>query len=1129
MLKIKLLMGLFLSVLNMNIVGAQTVTQTMYVDFGEPNVNTRGRLTEGADPYGHHWTNVMTSGNNYAYPNTSFSIVNSDNVVTGYDIFLNTRFMSNGRSSGGGLSAPSAGLLADMAVETATEDYFFLESFQNYNYMTFRGLDKTKGYKFYSFGSRVNEQVRSADYLFRGENSWSGAHYMSGKGIGDGGYNGNNNTILESGVVFPDRNGNITFTIIKHNVGGMVHINAMKIEEIDGLERPNQNLVLTQTMYIDLGETDNNTRGHQTIGADKNGNWWNNLTSGNSSSNRIPVGTTLRIVNSDNVQTGITAVTQQMMETNGVDAGGVNNPTEENLGDLAVQTATEDYVWINDDNKRQIRFSGLDKNRCYKFHIFGSRIVNETTDRNSIYTVEGQGSWTTQLTTTGRCIGGRDGQGKDIQGNVRNVAVSDYIYPDKNGNITFSVKRERGMAHVNIIKIEEYEGGMRPEEAPEFERLCISGTASEHGEDVVMNELKPEGNPTGLYEAYLKLQPGSYVLRGLTVAGDEIMLGRGEEDGMIKPDGQPFAISDEQVSRVRYDSRNNTITVTPVELYVKGNIVPDGTKLDYAGRGLWKSEVALDYGSVFLFSDKYFYFAFNNDESLAVKRRKGSRTAVAMPSEGYDAENIRLNRGTYTLALDMSRYEFAIDAPVDENKVSVFGSSVANGQGAVNYHGYAYQYGNQLQRRYNNHESEHPFYVSGVSIGGNSTVNLLNRYDELLHDFGRYVIIGLSMGNEGLHEASDKMSVFNQFADNMQTILNKVRADGKIPVVMNNYTRGDYSSADYTYIKRMNLLIHEWDVASVNVLGAIDNGSGKWADGYMEDTWHPTTAGHNEFFYAMPPSLFDAIAAGKPQPERDMTREMTLGGADVITFEGEETVHPYTVSLRFKGGAAGRLFALETKSGAEAGNIGVDESGHVFYLSPSGERLVSALTVDDGEWHTVTLTHYYAQKRTLLYLDKKLAGEYSGRMTLGKVTIGDPDSQVSRTLSELFFWRSALTINEVAAVVDGKMLKSSLEIYSPLSAGATGTLANLAQTDNYATFVSGASTAIDLQDAVRISAIDISTGKGLIAISCTKATPVAVSSADGRSLYSGIVNGNKRLEGVAAGVYVVNGNKVVVR
>ena len=1120
--------GALFALFSLGSASAQNVVQTIYVDFGEPDKDSRGHITSGVDAYGHYWTNVKSSGNNYAYPGISFDIVNSNNDDTGYSILLNTRFMSNGRTGGGGLLSPSSELIGDLAVETATEDYFFLESFQNYNFMTFRGLDKSKGYKFYSFGSRVTEETRAAEYLFCGENRWSGTHQMSGKGIGSNGYNGNNNTVLESDVVFPDKDGNITFAIIKKNISGMVHINAMKIEEIDGMERPNQNLTLAQRIYIDVGETANDSRGHQTEGADVNGNYWNNLTSGKSSSNQIPKGTKLNLVNSLNVTTGITAETLQMMETNGVNAGGVNEPLRENLGDLAVKTATEDYVWINDNNSRDICFSGLNKNNCYKFYVFGSRIVDEQTDRNSIYTLTGQDTWSTWLTTTGRCIGGRDANGKDIHGNVRNVAVSDYVYPDKNGNITFTVKRERGMAHFNIIKIEEYTGAQRPEDAPEFEQIAVSGTASENGEDVAMHELAPGGMASGVFEAYLKLQPGIYFLKGITTSKEHIILGSGDKEGFLVKNGQPFSVAEEKIVRVRYDSRKSYMTVTPVELYVKGNIVPSGTRIEYAGNSVWRSEVALDEGNVFLFSDKYFYFVFNNDETLAVKRLSGSRSMVAMPAEGFNTENIRLNRGTYTLSLNMADYEFSIDAPVDEAKISVFGSSVANGQGADGNRGYAYLYGNALHRRYQKHDSDYDFYTSGISIGGNTTINLLDRYDEMIHDFGRYVIVGLSMGNEGLHEAASKQTVFNQFRDNMLTIIRKIREDGKIPVVMNNYTRGDYSLSDYTYVKRMNLLIHEWDVPSVNVLGAIDNGSGRWADGYMQDNAHPNTLGHNEFFYAMTPSLFDALAANKPQPVRDMTAETTLSGTNVIKFTGEGTVHPYTVGVRFKGGDAGILFTVDKSTGRTKGNVSVNADGYVEYTSHSGEKIVSGIAVSDDDWHTVSLVHYYAQKRTLLYVDKKSAGELSECIAPGEIVVGDAGSDVSRLFGELFFWRSALTPNEVGALVDGKMLKSSLEIYSPLSKLSAGIIENLAQSNNAAVFVDNVSTDLNTVDVANGSNLEFSTNDGTLTIITGSATNVSVSSVDGRTVFSGIVNGRKEMSGLKKGVYVVNDKKVVL-
>ena len=71
--------GALLMLSCVNFVSAQTTVQTMYIDFGEPDNDSRGHQTVGADINGHYWTNVKSSGNNYLYPNTSFDIVNSQN------------------------------------------------------------------------------------------------------------------------------------------------------------------------------------------------------------------------------------------------------------------------------------------------------------------------------------------------------------------------------------------------------------------------------------------------------------------------------------------------------------------------------------------------------------------------------------------------------------------------------------------------------------------------------------------------------------------------------------------------------------------------------------------------------------------------------------------------------------------------------------------------------------------------------------------------------------------------------------------------------------------------------------------------------------------------------------------
>ena len=1001
--------------------------QTYYIDFGETDNGSRGHQTLGADANGHYWTNAYALPTERMYPR-SFNLTNAQGVLTARTMTIGNYFHTNGMSGGGGLESPSASLLGDLAVATATEDYIHMEGAQNYSVIHFGGLDPEKGYRFYLFGSRQTTDDRAGYFELTGENRWKGEMTMSGNAIGQG-YNGNNNKILTSDVIFPDRNGNIDLTLSKKYSGGMVYLNCMKIEEVSGQTRPNQELTLKQRMYFDFGETDNNSRGHQTTGADANGNYWNNITSGTSGSNSIPANKTFAVINSRNESTAASFVVVNQTYTNGINAGGNNSPSANDLGDLAVRTATEDYVFIDNGDARSFRISGLNTASCYRFYIYGTR--NHTDNRCTQYTFQGQHTWVSGQTTSGYDVGGYG-----YPGNLRNILMTDYIYPDRSGNILITMQRVAGMAHISAMRIEEYQGGVRPEDPLDFSALTLSGNAEEAS-------FKSVGN--NLYEAFARLNAGTFTLTG-TVDGDTVTL-YDNGDGTFSLTGNAaFTVASDCVARVTVNAADNTVTVLPVTMNVRGNIGGGNPAIPYKGNGVFQGEVTLPETASQQWVDKTMYFALNNNDAFAIKRLQGAATRYALGEveKGQSVENIYQNAGTYTITVDMRQMVYSISAPIDENRISVFGSSVANGQGAIDYKGYRYLYGQQLIARYNEGRSQTPFYTTNVSIGGNTTVNLLNRYDDLIRDFGRYVIFGLSLGNEGIHGAANQQAVFNQWRDNMLTLISKVRADGKIPMVMNNYTRGDYNADDYYYVKQLNLLIHEWDVPSTNVLGAIDKGNGQWADGYVSDTYHQNTAGHAEFMYAMVPSLFDAIKAGKPQPVRDLAQSMTVEAGRYIHFQPEETVHPFTVTVRLKG-TEGQAVLLSQSSGSQQATVRVNANGTVTYTSPTGASVTSVAAINDDQWHYVTLTSYYAQRRTILYVDKAKEGEVAERLArIESVSLGDETH--SRQVSELSFWRSGMTPEEISAVCDGRMLKSSLEIYAPLA--GKDNMRNLAQSTN---------------------------------------------------------------------------------
>lgn len=1087
MRKVHFLLSLLLS-LSFGTALAQHVERAFYIDFGQNNVANQGFITN-VDANGHKWNNIHGKGSgspDKAYAQTAVDLVAADGEASGFRLKIGTTFSTNGYSNGG-LQSPKAELLGDLAVATATQDYMFLEGAQDYGLVRFTGLDTLKAYRFHCVGYRAATDARAAYFTFRGETSWTGELQMSGQGIGAGGANGNNNNPLVSEPIFPDANGTIDLTISKKYSGGMAYLNCMKIEELSGLERPHQELTLAQKFLIDFGETENASRGHQTVTRDKNKNYWTNLSSGNSSSNTIPAKKQLMKNTAGSTTSKYYLQTTCKQYTNGIQAGGNNAPDEQSLGELAIKTATEDYMFIDNGDKRPFKFTGLKQGNCYKFYIYGTR--EHTDNRITKYVFEGQQTWTGGQVTSGYEVGG---EGKN--GNLHNVLITDYIYPNRAGEIIVGFQRVTGMAHISCMKIEEYTGGTRPEEPLEFSALSLKGNA----EDV---SFQVTGKDT--YRAYARLTKGTYSLTGILADGQEVTLtSTGANSFGVLADGEtlvPFSVDKDCVARITVDGQKQTIDILPVTLNVRGNIASGNPVVAYKGAGVWESEVTLKETSSQQWVDKTMYFAFNNNDALSIRRLKGAATryALGMEADGQDVENIYQNAGTYLLTVDMANSLYAISAPIDEYRISVFGSSVANGQGATDFKGYRYLYGQHLIQRHKDGLSPYPFYTTNVSIGGNTTNDLLNRYDDLIRDFGRYVIFGLSLGNEGIHGASNQSAIFAQWRDNMLKLIQKVREDGKIPVVMNNYTRGDYDASDYSYVKNLNLLIHEWDVPSFNCLGAIDNGAGQWADGYMSDTYHQNTEGHYEFFYCMVPSLFDALKAEKPMPVRNTAGSILLAPEQEIYFTPEGTTHPFTLSLRLKG-TPGEVARIACTGGDLI--IEVGEDGKVKFTTPSGGTRTATTAINDDKWHFITLTSYYAQKRTILYVDKTATTVLNERLgNIKKVTVGG----AQRELSEIAFWRSGMTPQEITAHVGGtKMLKSSLEIYAPLKSGVS-TIENLAQSTN-SLLLKGGETAIETLSA------DV-----------LKASGVSIYDLQGR-----MVSSSKSLR---PGIYVVQGRKVQVK
>lgn len=424
-------------------------TETYFVDFGQ-NASTWGDKTDGVDVNGNVWNNVVAPSGAPSSLAAGYTLdfVNSKGETSTVKFELMAKINSNGKANCG-LPNPDQALLGDLAVGTATNDYFFVEdALGNQGWFRFKGLDPLKAYKFSIFGTRQTNDVRGGTFFVHGQNQFNGFLQTSGTGIGTTITNTNDNTILASTPVIPKNDGSIDLEIIvASQPSKYVYINALKIEEV---EIP-QELTVEKKFFIDFGKNNAGLDGTITTSPDANNNYWNNVYSnGDGGTRGASDGTgNITLKTSDNTSTAyVMELANNNVEFNGVRNGALTNPDVALLGDFAIATATHDYVFTNNDGDITLNFKNLDVEKRYRFKLFGSRA--DDSGRLGLITITGK-----NIINGAHQMGGKHIGGTGVNYNNRIVFVSDTIAPTTEGQISFAMKQKFGMAHINVMSVEE--------------------------------------------------------------------------------------------------------------------------------------------------------------------------------------------------------------------------------------------------------------------------------------------------------------------------------------------------------------------------------------------------------------------------------------------------------------------------------------------------------------------------------------------------------------------------------------------------------------------------------------------------------------------------------------------------
>jgi lysophospholipase L1-like esterase len=379
----------------------------------------------------------------------------------------------------------------------------------------------------------------------------------------------------------------------------------------------------------------------------------------------------------------------------------------------------------------------------------------------------------------------------------------------------------------------------------------------------------------------------------------------------------------------------------------------------------------------------------------------------------------------------------AVAQEPDERRIAVMGSSVAAGW-TTSYEaegdqrdGWAFRLERLLATR--------GWSFAHVSVPGDDTGRVLARMDDDLGGTNaRFVIVALSLGNEGLGRG-DRDEVCARFEHGLEQILARCREMGVSPVLGLCYGKDGFGPQDHERLQQVNVRLQAWDVPTIDFLGAMDDGAGGFPAGTSPDGVHPDDRGHEELFLAVPPSLFEALVAGKPRPERPAARgHVTIvagGDGAPLSWVPQDVVHPFALAFEVRVAGPGVVVAVLGLDGERTLEVGAD--GRLRYAPVAGEPVDTRAAVADGAWHHVALSHRHLAGETLLFVDGVLAGRTAERVEPLQLVLGDTAeggrAPRSADYRDWMVFRSALSAAEVTALREGQVLTGSLEIYAPLA------------------------------------------------------------------------------------------------
>ena len=188
--------------------------------------------------------------------------------------------------------------------------------------------------------------------------------------------------------------------------------------------------------------------------------------------------------------------------------------------------------------------------------------------------------------------------------------------------------------------------------------------------------------------------------------------------------------------------------------------------------------------------------------------------------------------------------------------VLLIGSSVAHGLYASEGKSWAALLGHALKTQYN-------MTMKNIAVPGFTTISTQKQLNNAFAYFAsskpKYVIVSLSLWNEGLHTCSTRdmaQKFINHYLTNMIHIVNTIKAAGAQPIVCSVYPNQLYSELHREVLYFIHSYMRTYKGCYIDFMSVTDNGQGLWKPNMIYDAAHPNDIGHRAMFDAIDLGIF---------------------------------------------------------------------------------------------------------------------------------------------------------------------------------------------------------------------------------------------------------------------------------